>query len=127
MKELREVTGLTLSEVAEQLEVNQGSLSRIENGERGTTPVLARALLDCYGVDDAAVATASSISSGPTRSSRSPGGGSTRLSSRLPGTTTISLWRLARSPCPATSRCSCQVFRRPRTTLALSSPGCGWT
>ncbi|MGP3927833.1 Scr1 family TA system antitoxin-like transcriptional regulator [Streptomyces sp. 8N616] len=52
---MRKVTGLTLSEVAEQLEVNQGSLSRIENGERGTTPVLARALLDCYGVDDAAV------------------------------------------------------------------------
>ncbi|MGP3949611.1 helix-turn-helix domain-containing protein [Streptomyces sp. 7N604] len=54
LKVLRETSGLTLTEVAEQLEVNQGSLSRIENGERGTTPVLVRALLDCYGIDDAA-------------------------------------------------------------------------
>ncbi|MEU6510543.1 Scr1 family TA system antitoxin-like transcriptional regulator [Streptomyces sp. NPDC046942] len=52
LKELRDATGLTLTEVADQLEVNQGSLSRIENGERGTTPVLVRALLDLYGVDD---------------------------------------------------------------------------
>ncbi|MET9445515.1 helix-turn-helix domain-containing protein [Streptomyces sp. NPDC006610] len=29
-----------------------GSLSRIENGERGATPVLVRALLDLYGVAD---------------------------------------------------------------------------
>jgi len=55
LRELREATGLTLTEVADQIEVNQGSLSRIENGERGTTPVLARALLDCYGVDEPAV------------------------------------------------------------------------
>lgn len=54
MKELREATGLTLAEVAEQLEVNASSLSRIENGERGISPVLARALLDCYGVEDTA-------------------------------------------------------------------------
>ncbi|MFF3689504.1 helix-turn-helix domain-containing protein [Streptomyces sp. NPDC002187] len=40
------------SEVAEHLEINQGSLSRIENGERGTSPVLVRALLDLYGVED---------------------------------------------------------------------------
>lgn len=52
LKELRDATGLTLTEVADQLEVNQGSLSRIENGERGTTPVLVRALLDLYGVKD---------------------------------------------------------------------------
>ncbi|KAA0921219.1 helix-turn-helix domain-containing protein [Streptomyces apricus] len=52
LKELRDATGLTLAEVAGRLEVNQGSLSRIENGERGTTPILIRALLDLYGVDD---------------------------------------------------------------------------
>lgn len=54
LKELRDTTELTLTEVAERLEVNQGSLSRIENGERGTTPVLVRALLDVYGVEDEA-------------------------------------------------------------------------
>ncbi|WP_326754141.1 helix-turn-helix domain-containing protein [Streptomyces hirsutus] len=52
LRELREAAGLTLTEVAEQIEVNQGSLSRIETGERGTTPVLVRALLDCYAVTD---------------------------------------------------------------------------
>ncbi|KAF3470114.1 helix-turn-helix transcriptional regulator [Streptomyces sp. Tu 3180] len=52
LRELREAAGLTLIEVAEQIEVNQGSLSRIETGERGTTPVLVRALLDCYAVTD---------------------------------------------------------------------------
>ncbi|WP_369391139.1 helix-turn-helix transcriptional regulator [Streptomyces sp. CG1] len=54
LRELREATGMTLVEVAEKIEVNQGSLSRIENGERGTTPVLVRALLDCYGVEEPA-------------------------------------------------------------------------
>ncbi|WP_425245391.1 helix-turn-helix domain-containing protein [Streptomyces sp. NEAU-NA10] len=54
LKELRDAAGLTLTEVADQLEVNQSSLSRIENGERGTTPVLVRALLDLYGVEDTA-------------------------------------------------------------------------
>ncbi|MBT2397209.1 helix-turn-helix transcriptional regulator [Streptomyces sp. ISL-100] len=54
LKELRDVSGLTLTEVAEQIEVNQGSLSRIETGDRGTSPVLVRALLDCYGVEDPA-------------------------------------------------------------------------
>jgi transcriptional regulator with XRE-family HTH domain len=53
LRELREASGLTLTEVSEQIEVNQGSLSRIETGERGTTPVLVRALLDCYAVTDA--------------------------------------------------------------------------
>jgi len=52
LRELREAAGLTLIEVAEQIEVNQSSLSRIETGERGTTPVLVRALLDCYAVTD---------------------------------------------------------------------------
>ncbi|MET9372452.1 helix-turn-helix transcriptional regulator [Streptomyces griseoflavus] len=47
LRQLREAAGLSLAEVAAQIEVNQGSLSRIENGERGTTPVLVRALLDC--------------------------------------------------------------------------------
>ncbi|MDQ0778372.1 transcriptional regulator with XRE-family HTH domain [Streptomyces aurantiacus] len=54
LRELRDAAGLTLTEVAEQIEINQGSLSRIETGERGTTPVLVRALLDCYGVEDPA-------------------------------------------------------------------------
>lgn len=52
LRELREASGLTLTEVSEQIEVNQGSLSRIETGERGTTPVMVRALLDCYAVTD---------------------------------------------------------------------------
>ncbi|MFJ6982591.1 MULTISPECIES: helix-turn-helix domain-containing protein [unclassified Streptomyces] len=52
LRELRETSGLTLTEVSERIEVNQGSLSRIETGERGTTPLLVRALLDCYGVTD---------------------------------------------------------------------------
>ncbi|KUN29255.1 transcriptional regulator [Streptomyces antibioticus] len=55
LKELRDGTGLTLTEVTERLEINQGSLSRIENGERGTTPILVRALLDLYGVTDEAL------------------------------------------------------------------------
>ncbi|WP_156721982.1 helix-turn-helix domain-containing protein [Streptomyces apocyni] len=54
LKELRDVAGLTLTEVAERIEVNQGSLSRIETGARGTSPVLVRALLDCYGVEGSA-------------------------------------------------------------------------
>ncbi|MGP4115062.1 helix-turn-helix domain-containing protein [Streptomyces sp. 4N509B] len=54
LKQLRETSDLTLAEVAARVEINQGSLSRIENGERGTTPVLAGALLTCYGVDDPA-------------------------------------------------------------------------
>ncbi|MFC9670013.1 helix-turn-helix domain-containing protein [Streptomyces sp. NPDC056949] len=52
LRELREEACLTLAEVADRIEVNQGSLSRIETGERGTTPVLVRALLDCYGIHD---------------------------------------------------------------------------
>ncbi|MFJ6623102.1 helix-turn-helix transcriptional regulator [Kitasatospora sp. NPDC091335] len=52
LKELRDAKELTLSEVAEVVEVNQSSLSRIENGDRGTTPVLVKALLDCYEVTD---------------------------------------------------------------------------
>ncbi|MDH6136451.1 transcriptional regulator with XRE-family HTH domain [Kitasatospora sp. MAA4] len=52
LRELRDAKELTLTEVAEIVEVNQSSLSRIENGERGTTPVLVKALLDCYGVTE---------------------------------------------------------------------------
>ncbi|MDJ0340426.1 helix-turn-helix transcriptional regulator [Streptomyces sp. H10-C2] len=52
LAQLREQSGLTLTEVAQKVEVNQGSLSRIENGDRGTTPVLVKALLDCYEVTD---------------------------------------------------------------------------
>ena len=52
LKELRDTKELTLVEVAEKVEVNQSSLSRIENGERGTSPVLVKALLDCYEVTD---------------------------------------------------------------------------
>ncbi|WP_329309655.1 helix-turn-helix domain-containing protein [Streptomyces sp. NBC_01262] len=55
LKELRDASGLTLTEVAKTVEVNQGSLSRIETGERGTTPVLVKALLDAYEVTDPAV------------------------------------------------------------------------
>ncbi len=50
LKELREDAELTLAEVSARVEVNQGSLSRVESGDRGTTPVLVKALLDCYGV-----------------------------------------------------------------------------
>ncbi|MFF0292525.1 helix-turn-helix transcriptional regulator [Kitasatospora sp. NPDC004614] len=52
LKELRDARELTLTQVAEVVEVNQSSLSRIENGDRGTTPLLVKALLDCYQVID---------------------------------------------------------------------------
>lgn len=55
LKELREDAEMTLAEVSARVEVNQGSLSRIENGDRGTTPVLVKALLDCYEVNDKAI------------------------------------------------------------------------
>ncbi|MEV7465454.1 helix-turn-helix transcriptional regulator [Streptomyces kronopolitis] len=55
LKELHDQSGKTLAEVGAIIEVNQGSLSRIMNGDRGTSPVLVKALLDCYGVTDAAV------------------------------------------------------------------------
>lgn len=55
LKELREKAELTMAEVAKAIEINQGSLSRIESGDRGTSPVLAKAMLDCYGVTDPAV------------------------------------------------------------------------
>jgi transcriptional regulator with XRE-family HTH domain len=78
LKELRDTTGLTLTEVATQLEVNQGSLSLIENGERGTTPVLVRALLDLYGVKDEDRRADVLDLVRRTKISKSPGGGSTR-------------------------------------------------
>lgn len=53
LKALREtIPGMTLAAVAEAVEITQGSLSRIETGQRGTTPVLVKALLDHYGVTD---------------------------------------------------------------------------
>ncbi|MET8411893.1 helix-turn-helix transcriptional regulator [Streptomyces sp. NPDC005195] len=55
LKELHDQSGKTLAEVGQIIEVNQGSLSRIMNGDRGTSPVLVKALLDCYGVTDPAV------------------------------------------------------------------------
>ncbi|MEE1838390.1 helix-turn-helix domain-containing protein [Streptomyces sp. NPDC088190] len=55
LKELHEQSGKTLAEVGAIIEVNQGSLSRIMNGDRGTTPVLVKAMLDCYGVTDPSV------------------------------------------------------------------------
>ncbi|MFK0113116.1 helix-turn-helix domain-containing protein [Streptomyces sp. NPDC091217] len=55
LKELQDDSGKTLAEVGAIIEVNQGSLSRIMNGDRGTTPVLVKALLDCYSVTDPAV------------------------------------------------------------------------
>lgn len=55
LKELHDRSGKTLAEVGQVIEVNQGSLSRIMNGDRGTSPVLVKAMLDCYGVTDPAV------------------------------------------------------------------------
>ncbi|MFI1338242.1 helix-turn-helix domain-containing protein [Streptomyces sp. NPDC020845] len=55
LRELREDAELTLADVARQVEVSQGSLSRIETGDRGTTPLLVKALLDCYEVTDTAL------------------------------------------------------------------------
>ncbi|MDJ0347179.1 helix-turn-helix transcriptional regulator [Streptomyces sp. H10-C2] len=52
LKELREKAELKMADVAAAVEINQGSLSRIESGDRGTTPVLVKAMLDCYGVTD---------------------------------------------------------------------------
>jgi transcriptional regulator with XRE-family HTH domain len=55
LKELRDASGKTMAEVAKVIEINQSSLSRIESGDRGTSPVLVKAMLDCYGVTDPAV------------------------------------------------------------------------
>ncbi|MQY16242.1 hypothetical protein SRB5_64400 [Streptomyces sp. RB5] len=55
LKRLHDESGKTLAEVGQLIEVNQGSLSRIMNGDRGTTPVLAKAILDCYGLTDPAL------------------------------------------------------------------------
>ncbi|WP_434593608.1 helix-turn-helix domain-containing protein [Streptomyces sp. A5-4] len=55
LKELHDRSGKTLAEVGQVIEVNQGSLSRIMNGDRGTSPILVKAMLDCYGVTDPAV------------------------------------------------------------------------
>lgn len=44
-----------MADVAAAVEINQGSLSRIESGDRGTSPVLVKAMLDCYGVTDPAM------------------------------------------------------------------------
>lgn len=55
LKELHDQSGKTLAEVGQVIEVNQGSLSRIMNGDRGTSPVLVKAMLDCYGVTDPTV------------------------------------------------------------------------
>ncbi|MEU6442492.1 helix-turn-helix transcriptional regulator [Streptomyces sp. NPDC047046] len=55
LRELREQAELKMAEVAARIEINQGSLSRIESGDRGTSPVLVKAMLDCYGVTDPAV------------------------------------------------------------------------
>ncbi|NGO73349.1 helix-turn-helix domain-containing protein [Streptomyces boncukensis] len=55
LRELREESDLTLTDVAEDVEVSPGALSRIENGDRGTSPVLVKALLDRYGTQDPAV------------------------------------------------------------------------
>jgi len=52
LKELREGADLKMADVATAIEVNQGTLSRIESGDRGTSPVLVKAMLDCYGVSD---------------------------------------------------------------------------
>ncbi|MFJ4412998.1 Scr1 family TA system antitoxin-like transcriptional regulator [Streptomyces sp. NPDC088925] len=46
----RRAAGLTQAEAARAVEMASASLSKIENAERGTTVVLARALLDAYGV-----------------------------------------------------------------------------
>lgn len=54
LSELRDEAGLTLAHVAARIDVHQGTLSRLENGERGTTPVMVNAMLDCYGVQDPA-------------------------------------------------------------------------
>lgn len=52
LKQLRTQADLSLAQVATALEINIGSLSRLENAERGTSPVLVKALLDHYGVTD---------------------------------------------------------------------------
>lgn len=52
LKHMRERAELTLSQVSQAVEVHQGSLSRIETAQRGTTPVLVNALLTLYGVSD---------------------------------------------------------------------------
>ncbi|MEU4230753.1 helix-turn-helix transcriptional regulator [Nonomuraea sp. NPDC026600] len=51
LKRLRKESGLTAEQVAQQLEVAQSSVSRIESGRRGIKASDLRLLLDIYGVD----------------------------------------------------------------------------
>ncbi|KAB7835584.1 helix-turn-helix domain-containing protein [Streptomyces mobaraensis] len=55
LKELRECAELSLTEAAQQAKTSTGSLSRVENGQRGLKQGTAERLLDCYGVADSAV------------------------------------------------------------------------
>lgn len=55
LRELRERADLTLAEAAHQVQVDPGTISRVENGVRGVKPKTAERLLDCYGVRDTAV------------------------------------------------------------------------
>ncbi|MGJ3560556.1 helix-turn-helix domain-containing protein [Streptomyces sp. INA 01156] len=124
LRELREAAGLTLTEVAEQIEVNQGSLSRIETGERGTTPVLVRALLDCYAVTDTDVRDDVLDLVRADKEQQKPWWRSTPRFSPPPATTATSPWKPAPPRWPTTSPYSFPDCSRPRTTLAPSSLRC---
>lgn len=51
LRRLREVAGVTIDYVAEQLECSASKISRIETGHTGVTPRDVRDLLDIYGVN----------------------------------------------------------------------------
>lgn len=55
LRRLRKQSGMTAEAVAEKLELGPSWISRIESGRRGIHPIKLRALLDIYGVTDAAV------------------------------------------------------------------------
>lgn len=47
---LRKQAGITFEEACRRLEISTGRMSRLENGETAPEPVLAKSLLDLYGV-----------------------------------------------------------------------------
>lgn len=65
LRTLRTVTGLTLEEVAvriarhfPEMSVSRGTLSAIESGGRGASPLMLRALELAYGIPEGSLTTA---------------------------------------------------------------------
>ena len=57
IQELRYERGLTQMALAENADVDQGHISRIESGDRGATPTVLKRLADALGVTVADITT----------------------------------------------------------------------